>query len=281
MLRKYYPYFLFHCDPYILHPGYLWPYDTTMSFSRDGLQNIIMLNDMFFLIVPLCSSSCPGQEKVSLQCIGKESPSVPQAMCQKHCHMSSLIDCTSRQETTILKEKRCVRCWSSQNPLPFPDCGRQKSTSRIIGGTAAKLGQLPWQLSLHFRGDHVCGGVLISPDFVLTAAHCFPRWLTHCDCHSCVTRCCLAAAHLAKLTCQTNNFNLFLLDKSANTKLVCVLSIINVISTKQPLSVLQQPRISVIGRELESVRWSGVSEKAPWALPGREDHSEWELQQRN
>lgn len=79
-----------------------------------------------------------------------------------------------------IEEKRCVCCLSSQNRLPFPDCGRQQSTSRIIGGTVAKLGQLPWQLSLHFRGDHVCGGVLISPDFVLTAAHCFPRWLTHC-----------------------------------------------------------------------------------------------------
>nr|XP_046245101.1 transmembrane protease serine 13a isoform X2 [Scatophagus argus] len=70
------------------------------------------------------SSSCPDQEKVSLQCI---------------------------------------------------DCGRQQSTSRIIGGSVAKEGQWPWQLSLHYKGSHVCGGVLISPDFVLTAAHCFPR----------------------------------------------------------------------------------------------------------
>ncbi|XP_045076764.1 transmembrane protease serine 13 isoform X2 [Coregonus clupeaformis] len=55
------------------------------------------------------------------------------------------------------------------------DCGRQHLTSRIIGGTVAKLGQWPWQLSLHFGGSHICGGVLVSPDFVLTAAHCFPR----------------------------------------------------------------------------------------------------------
>ncbi|XP_041796071.1 transmembrane protease serine 13a [Chelmon rostratus] len=59
--------------------------------------------------------------------------------------------------------------------LQCMDCGRQQSTSRIIGGSKAKEGQWPWQLSVHFRGSHVCGGVMISPDFVLTAAHCFPR----------------------------------------------------------------------------------------------------------
>uniref|UniRef100_A0A673Z7W3 Transmembrane serine protease 13b n=1 Tax=Salmo trutta TaxID=8032 RepID=A0A673Z7W3_SALTR len=58
--------------------------------------------------------------------------------------------------------------------VPMVDCGRQQS-SRIIRGSAANLGDWPWQVSLHFRGFHTCGGTLVAPDFVVTAAHCFPR----------------------------------------------------------------------------------------------------------
>ncbi|XP_072547016.1 transmembrane protease serine 13a [Salminus brasiliensis] len=54
------------------------------------------------------------------------------------------------------------------------DCGKQQITSRIIGGSVAQLGRWPWQVSLHFNGAHICGGSLISQDFVVTAAHCFP-----------------------------------------------------------------------------------------------------------
>ena len=47
---------------------------------------------------------------------------------------------------------------------------------RIVGGVSAVEGTWPWQVALLDQdGDIFCGGVLITPNFVLTAAHCFVR----------------------------------------------------------------------------------------------------------
>uniref|UniRef100_A0A8C3FFR0 Peptidase S1 domain-containing protein n=1 Tax=Chrysemys picta bellii TaxID=8478 RepID=A0A8C3FFR0_CHRPI len=45
--------------------------------------------------------------------------------------------------------------------------------SGIIGGHDAQEGQWPWQVSVQVNGAHICGGSLISDQWVVSAAHCF------------------------------------------------------------------------------------------------------------
>ncbi|XP_057684920.1 suppressor of tumorigenicity 14 protein homolog [Corythoichthys intestinalis] len=54
------------------------------------------------------------------------------------------------------------------------DCGRSKfKSTRIVGGQDAEAGEFPWQVSLQTkRFGHLCGASLISPGWLVTAAHC-------------------------------------------------------------------------------------------------------------
>ncbi|KAK1903050.1 Transmembrane protease serine 3 [Dissostichus eleginoides] len=69
----------------------------------------------------------------------------------------SKTQCSSGKVTTL----KCLECGS-----------RPQYNTRIVGGNISRPGQFPWQVSLHFVSEHLCGGSIITSRWVLTAAHC-------------------------------------------------------------------------------------------------------------
>ena len=48
-----------------------------------------------------------------------------------------------------------------------------EGTQEIVGGTAAQITAVPWQVSLQTAaGAHFCGGSIVAPTWIVTAAHC-------------------------------------------------------------------------------------------------------------
>ncbi|XP_047609346.1 transmembrane protease serine 4 isoform X6 [Phacochoerus africanus] len=61
-------------------------------------------------------------------------------------------------------------------------CGESLKAPRVVGGEKASVDSWPWQVSIQYNKQHICGGSILDPHWILTAAHCFwkhldvPNW---------------------------------------------------------------------------------------------------------
>lgn len=76
------------------------------------------------------------------------------------------LEIASRRLITFLKNK------SSKANVEAKKSDDDAVSPRVINGADAQAGLYPWYVSIWGN----CGGSLISPEYVLTAAHCLPNW---------------------------------------------------------------------------------------------------------
>ncbi|XP_053114500.1 plasma kallikrein-like isoform X2 [Hemicordylus capensis] len=90
------------------------------------------------------------------------------------CHMMSS---KSGRPDSILERRNAASGYSLLNcRKATPVCVQKpRLDTKVVGGTNSSVDEWPWQVSLHVKLStqrHLCGGSIISDQWILTAAHC-------------------------------------------------------------------------------------------------------------
>ena len=87
------------------------------------------------------------------------------------------VDVTFRMLPLLVVDSQCRAGSFSTTPrmvkiIAIMETPEKRAETRITGGFNANITDNPWQVLLTYRNNFECGGVIIAPNFILTARHC-------------------------------------------------------------------------------------------------------------
>ncbi|KAE8279887.1 Transmembrane protease serine 7 [Larimichthys crocea] len=85
---------------------------------------------------------------------------------KKNAKCDGVHDCQDRSD-----EANCA----CGRPYVVKKVNSSTGNERIVGGVNSVEGEWPWQVSLLFSGNLYCGASILSPDWLISAAHCFSK----------------------------------------------------------------------------------------------------------
>ncbi|XP_025198052.1 modular serine protease-like isoform X2 [Melanaphis sacchari] len=134
----------------------------------------------------LCLKRCPPvfSDSLDVECVfqGKKencsTSSAPDTILTPKCKVTHTVP-NGQIETPI--KLRCQKDgnWSNRLYTCIPYCGRPYTPHQalILGGNEAVYGSAPWNVGVYRKNKNtfnlICGGSLIAPNLVVSAAHCF------------------------------------------------------------------------------------------------------------
>lgn len=131
---------------------------------------------MFVETFQSCKRQCRGKVRGSLGFL-LWGPWISVHVIAVHSVVVEIFGNSCGPEFTYIGKNVCV-FWTLSF-LSHSDCGQSSSapSTRVVGGTEAVNGAWPWQVSLQINHFHLCGGSIISPYWIVSAAHCVQPWV--------------------------------------------------------------------------------------------------------